>query len=98
MQRPVCLADFEVHFKNSLNKNVLDYYSSGANQEQTLKDNMEAFTRYVSTVMHECFDAKDCLVHIIVEAFYKETFMAYDYTDGFIVLLFEDTHSTNSDT
>ena len=51
MQRPVCLADFEVHFKNSLNKNALDYYSSGANQEQTLKDNMEAFTRYVSTVI-----------------------------------------------
>ena len=51
MQRPVCLTDFEVHFKNSLNKNALDYYSSGANQEQTLKDNMEAFTRYVSTVI-----------------------------------------------
>ena len=47
VQRPVCLADFEAHFKTSLNKNALDYYSSGANQEQTLKDNMEAFTRYV---------------------------------------------------
>lgn len=43
--RPVCLADFEAHFKNSLDKNARDYFSSGANHEQTLKDNVEAFSR-----------------------------------------------------
>ena len=47
MQRPVCLADFEVCFNNSLDKSTHDYYSSGANQEQTLKDNVEAFMRYM---------------------------------------------------
>ena len=43
--RPVCLADFETHFKHSLDKNARDYFSSGANQEQTLKDNVQAFSR-----------------------------------------------------
>ena len=47
MQRPVCLADFEKYFYNFLDKNARDYYSHGANQEQTLKDNVEAFMRYV---------------------------------------------------
>ena len=54
MQKPVCLADFEVHFNNSLDKNVRDFYSSGANQEQTLRDNAEAFMRYVCTHMFIC--------------------------------------------
>ena len=49
MQRPVCLADFEVHFNNSLDKSTRDYYSSGANQQQTLRDNVEAFMRYMYT-------------------------------------------------
>ena len=44
-QRPVCLADFEVYFNRSLDKNARDYFSSGANQEQTLKDNVQAFNR-----------------------------------------------------
>ena len=52
MQKPVCLADFEVHFNHSLNKNALGYYSTGANQEQTLKDNVEAFMRYVCTYVY----------------------------------------------
>ena len=43
---PVCLADFGVHFKRSLDKNARDYFSSGANQEQTLNDNVQAFSRY----------------------------------------------------
>ena len=45
MQKPVCLADFEKYFNNSLDKNARDYYSHGANQEQTLKNNVEAFMR-----------------------------------------------------
>ena len=47
MQRPVCLADFELHFNNSLDKSARDYYSLGASQQQTLKDNVEAFMRYM---------------------------------------------------
>ena len=45
--RPVCLADFETHFKHCLDKNARDYFSSGANQEQTLKDNVQAFSRWI---------------------------------------------------
>ena len=44
-EKPVCLADFEAHFKFSLDRNARDYFSSGANQEQTLKDNVLAFNR-----------------------------------------------------
>ena len=40
------LADYEAHAKKVLDKNAWDYYSSGANQEQTLRDNVEAFARY----------------------------------------------------
>ena len=39
------LADFEAHASEVLGKNALDYYSSGADQEQTLRDNIEAFKR-----------------------------------------------------
>ncbi|XP_065907354.1 2-Hydroxyacid oxidase 1-like [Dysidea avara] len=46
MSKPVCLADFETHFLKSLDRNARDYFSSGANQEQTLRDNVEAFSRY----------------------------------------------------
>ncbi|XP_065907378.1 2-Hydroxyacid oxidase 1-like isoform X2 [Dysidea avara] len=46
MFKPVCLADFEEHFLKSLDRNARDYFSSGANQELTLKDNVEAFNRY----------------------------------------------------
>jgi len=41
----VCLLDFERYFSLSLDKNALDYYSAGANHEQTLRDNVEAFSR-----------------------------------------------------
>ena len=40
------LADYEAHAKSVLDKNVWDYYSLGANQEQSLLDNVEAFKRY----------------------------------------------------
>ena len=48
MQNPVCLNDFEVYFKHSaaVDKMAYDYYSSGVNQEQTLKDNSQAFNRF----------------------------------------------------
>ncbi|KAI8486655.1 Hydroxyacid oxidase 1 [Branchiostoma belcheri] len=42
----VCLADFEKFACESLDKNALNYYNSGANNEQTLRDNVDAFRRY----------------------------------------------------
>ena len=39
------LTDFEAHAKAALGSNAWGYYSSGANQEQTLKENVEAFSR-----------------------------------------------------
>ena len=44
-QQPVCLDDFENHAVGTLPLNALDYYRSGANDELTLKDNLEAFKR-----------------------------------------------------
>ena len=41
----VCLDDFEAFATNSLPRNALDYYRSGANDQYTLKDNREAFKR-----------------------------------------------------
>ena len=50
-----CLSDFEAHAQKVLDRNAWDYYSSGANHEQTLRDNKEAFQRcVVSCVGHKC--------------------------------------------
>ena len=43
--RMFCLADFEEKAKENLDKRVWDYYASGANQQQSLRDNVEAFSR-----------------------------------------------------
>ena len=40
-----CLADFEARARQVLDKNPLDYYSSGADHEQSVRDNVEAFKR-----------------------------------------------------
>ena len=40
-----CIEDFEEHAFSILDKNARDYYKSGADKEQTLKDNVEAFRR-----------------------------------------------------
>lgn len=45
MDVAVCLQDFEDFAITYLPKNALDYYRSGANDEQTLDDNREAFKR-----------------------------------------------------
>ena len=39
------LADFEAHAGAVLDRNARDYYFSGADQEQSLRDNEEAFKR-----------------------------------------------------
>ena len=41
----VCLDDFEKHAFQTLPQNALDYYRSGANDEITLRDNIESFRR-----------------------------------------------------
>jgi len=39
------LADFEAHARDGSDKNAWNFYSSGADQEQTLGDNVGAFKR-----------------------------------------------------
>lgn len=42
----ISLEDFEKFAFKTLPLNALDYYRSGANEQVTLKDNIEAFKRY----------------------------------------------------
>ena len=44
--QPVCVADFEKFAYETLPRNALDYYRSGANNQETLGDNVKAFIRY----------------------------------------------------
>ena len=41
------LSDFEKFAKNKLDSNAWGYYSCGADEEQTLRENIEAFKRYI---------------------------------------------------
>ena len=50
MEFPVSIKDFEKRAKLNLPKFVYDYYSSGSTEEQTLKDNCDAFKRSVTFV------------------------------------------------
>ncbi|XP_067421424.1 2-Hydroxyacid oxidase 1 [Emydura macquarii macquarii] len=44
--KPVCVGDFEQYAKRVLPKSVYDYYRSGADNQQTLADNVAAFSRW----------------------------------------------------
>lgn len=44
--RLVCISDYEQHAKSVLPKSVYDYYRSGANDQETLADNIAAFSRW----------------------------------------------------
>lgn len=44
-ERPICIADFEEYAKKFLQKSVYDYYKSGADDQQTLAENVAAFSR-----------------------------------------------------
>ena len=46
----LCLADLEAHAKAVLDRNAWGHYSGGANHEQTLRDNTEAFARWISVI------------------------------------------------
>ena len=41
-----CISDFEKFARTHLDRNAWGYYSSGANKEQTLRDNEQAFFRF----------------------------------------------------
>ncbi|GFY55716.1 hydroxyacid oxidase 1 [Trichonephila inaurata madagascariensis] len=41
----ICVDDFEKYALRTLPRNAADYYRSGANEEQTLRENREAFKR-----------------------------------------------------
>ncbi|XP_048587238.1 glycolate oxidase 5 isoform X1 [Nematostella vectensis] len=43
--KPVCLTDFQDQAKDSLSKIAYEYFSSGAENEETLRENREAFKR-----------------------------------------------------
>lgn len=46
LERLICVQDFEIYARNNLSSEARDYYFSGANHEQTLRDNIEAFGRF----------------------------------------------------
>ncbi|XP_055461526.1 2-Hydroxyacid oxidase 1 isoform X4 [Psammomys obesus] len=46
LPRLVCINDYEQHARSVLQKSVFDYYKSGANDQETLADNIRAFSRW----------------------------------------------------
>ncbi|XP_012494693.1 PREDICTED: hydroxyacid oxidase 1 [Propithecus coquereli] len=46
LPRLLCINDYEQHAKSTLQKSIYDYYRSGANDQETLADNMAAFSRW----------------------------------------------------
>ncbi|XP_055079762.1 hydroxyacid oxidase 1 [Periophthalmus magnuspinnatus] len=46
MSQRVCVSDFEEQARKVLPKTVYDYYRSGADEQRTLHDNVEAFNRW----------------------------------------------------
>lgn len=44
---PVCVADFEDYARELLPKYAFEYFAAGANDENTKKENVEAFKRCV---------------------------------------------------
>ncbi|KAH0510195.1 Hydroxyacid oxidase 1 [Microtus ochrogaster] len=46
LPRLVCISDYEEHARSVLQKSVYDYYKSGANYQETLADNIRAFSRW----------------------------------------------------
>ncbi|KAJ8387847.1 hypothetical protein AAFF_G00149960 [Aldrovandia affinis] len=45
-EKPVCVSDYEREAKRTLPKAVFDYYFSGADEQETLADNVSAFSRW----------------------------------------------------
>ena len=45
LKEPVCMKDFEDYAKTYMPKREYDYYASGANDQQTLRESKDAFKR-----------------------------------------------------
>ena len=43
---PLCLADFETYARERLPKYAFEFFAGGANDETTVKENMEAYKRF----------------------------------------------------
>ena len=41
----LCTADFEAYAQKALSKEAWDFYAGGANDEQTLRDTVQAYSR-----------------------------------------------------
>lgn len=72
--RLVCVNDYEQEACRRLDRNAWGYYSSGADDQQSLKDNVDAFTRYIlgrkQSVMSVNKLHHDCVLkHTIVDRF-----------------------------
>uniref|UniRef100_A0A2K6KTQ2 (S)-2-hydroxy-acid oxidase n=1 Tax=Rhinopithecus bieti TaxID=61621 RepID=A0A2K6KTQ2_RHIBE len=48
LPRLICINDYEQHAKSVLPKSIYDYYRSGANDEETLADNIAAFSSCIT--------------------------------------------------
>ena len=51
---PVCINDFEEPARKKLTRNAYTYYSSGADDQQTLKENQNAFKRLDKVISYFC--------------------------------------------
>lgn len=49
-RRMLCIQDYEDHAASALAPLIYEYYRGGADQEQTLRDNRDAFKRYFSVL------------------------------------------------
>lgn len=47
MDHLVCVEDFQREAMQKLGKNARNFYSSAADDEITMKDNVDAFSRYI---------------------------------------------------
>ena len=44
-EKLVCIEDYEIYAAKVLSSNALEYYKSGADEEQTLRENRDSFKR-----------------------------------------------------
>ena len=44
---PVCVADFEDYARKNLPKYAFEYFAAGANDENTKRENIQAYKRWV---------------------------------------------------
>ena len=45
LTEPVCLKDFESYARQYLPKHAFEFFAGGANEETTIRENVEAFKR-----------------------------------------------------